>query len=442
MSRALPQVVVVGGGFGGLFAAKALRRAPVRITLLDRSNHHLFQPLLYQVATASLAPSDIAQPIRWVLRRQRNVRVLLAEARSVDLSRQRVVIEDDQVPLEIPYDYLILATGSRHAYFGHDEWEPLAPGLKSLEDAREVRQRFLTAFERAEHEPDPARRRPLLTFVIVGGGPTGVELAGAMSEIARHTMRRDFRTFDPREARVLLLEGGPRVLPTYPADLSEKALRSLRKLGVEVRTNAIVTDVDPRGVRIGEERVEVRNVFWAAGNAASPLTRTLGAPLDGVGRVIVEPDLSIPGHPNAFAIGDTALFTHQTGKPLPGVAPVAMQQARSAADNIGRLIVGKPTRPFHYRDKGNLATIGRAAAVAELGRVHLWGFVAWLAWLTIHIFFLIGFRNRIIVLIQWAWAYATYQRGARLITERTPNDTAPVFQDRRPARKPFAMRGR
>ncbi|HEY7462162.1 MAG TPA: NAD(P)/FAD-dependent oxidoreductase [Gemmatimonadota bacterium] len=441
MARALPQIVVVGGGFGGLFAARHLRRAPVRVTLLDRSNHHLFQPLLYQVATASLAPSDIAQPIRWVLKRQRNTRVLLAEVRSVDLTRRRVVIEDDQVPLEMGYDYLILATGSRHAYFGHDEWEPLAPGLKSLADAREIRQRFLTAFENAELEPDPVRRRPLLTFVIVGGGPTGVELAGAMSEIARHTMRRDFRTFDPREARVLLLEGGPRVLPSYPADLSEKARRQLEKLGVEVRTNSIVTGVDRQGVQVGGERIPARNVFWAAGNVASPLTRTLGVPLDKVGRVIVEPDLSIPGHPEAFAIGDMAVFTHQTGEPLPGVAPVAMQQARSAAENIQNRVAGRPTRPFHYRDKGNLATIGRAAAIAELGRFHLWGFVAWMAWLMIHIFFLIGFRNRLLVLIQWAWAYVTYQRGARLITERTLNDTAPVYQDRRQAERSISMRG-
>jgi NADH:quinone reductase (non-electrogenic) len=436
-----PHVVIVGGGFGGLFAARHLRRAPVRVTLLDRSNHHLFQPLLYQVATASLAPSDIAQPIRWVLRRQPNTEVLLAEVRSVDLDRRRVVIENEQMPLEMGYDYLILATGSRHAYFGHDEWEPLAPGLKSLADAREIRQRFLTAFESAELEPDPARRRPLLTFVIVGGGPTGVELAGAMSEIARHTMRRDFRGFDPREARVLLLEGGPRVLPAYPPDLSEKAQGQLEKLGVEVRTNAIVTGVDRRGVQVGSEQIQARNVFWAAGNVASPLTRTLSVPLDKVGRVIVERDLSIPGHPEAFAIGDMAVFTHQTGEPLPGVAPVAMQQARSAAENIQNLVAGRPTRPFHYRDKGNLATIGRAAAIAELGRVHLWGFIAWLAWLTIHIFFLIGFRNRLLVLIQWAWAYLTYQRGARLITERSLNDTAPVFQERRQGERPIAMRG-
>ncbi len=417
MTPALPHVVIVGGGFGGLFAAKALRRAPVRVTLLDRSNHHLFQPLLYQVATASLAPSDIAQPIRWVLRRQRNVQVLLAEVRSTDLDRQRVVIEDERVPLELPYDYLILATGSRHAYFGHDAWERIAPGLKSLEDAREMRQRFLTAFEMAEREPDPARRRPLLTFVIVGGGPTGVELAGAMSEIARHTMRRDFRTFDPREASVLLLEGGPRILPSYPPKLSEKALGSLRRLGVEVRMGAIVTGVDERGVDLGEERIEARNVFWAAGNVASPLTRTLSESVDGVGRLVVEPDLSLSRHTNVFSIGDMALFTHQAGQPLPGVAPVAMQQARCAAENILRLVEGKPTRPFRYRNKGNLATIGRASAVCDLGRLQLWGFPAWVTWLVIHIAYLIGFRNRLIVLIQWAWAYFTYQRGARLITE-------------------------
>jgi NADH dehydrogenase len=426
--------VIIGGGFGGLFAAKALRQAPVRVTLLDRSNHHLFQPLLYQVATASLAPSDIAQPIRWVLRRQRNTRVLLAEVRAVDLERRRVVIEDERVPLEMGYDYIVLSTGSRHAYFGHDAWERVAPGLKSLEDAREIRQRFLTAFEMAEREPDPARRRPLLTFVIVGGGPTGVELGGAMSEVARHTMRQDFRTFDPREARVVLLEGGPRILPTYPPRLAEKALRSLQGLGVEVRTNAIVTSVDERGVNVEGERIEARNVFWAAGNTASPLTRMLAEPLDKAGRVEVEPDLSLPHHPEAFAVGDMALFTHQTGEPLPGVAPVAMQQARCAAQNILRLVEGKPTRRFRYRDKGNLATIGRAAAVCDLGRLQLWGFPAWVTWLVIHIAYLIGFRNRLIVLIQWAWAYLTYQRGARLITERTPYDTASVFQERFPAR--------
>ena len=402
----------MGGGFGGLFAARALRRAPVAVTLVDRGNHHLFQPLLYQVATASLSPSDIAQPIRWILRRQRNARVLLAEATAVDLAARRVVLADG----ELPYDYVVLATGSRHAYFGHEEWEPLAPGLKSLEDAREIRRRFLVAFEQAEREPDAGRRLPLLTFVIVGGGPTGVELAGAMSEIARHSMRRDFRAFDPREARVLLLEGGERILPAYPEKLSLKALEALRGLGAEVRTGAIVTGIDPGGVWIGAERIETRNVFWAAGNAASPLARTLGVPLDPVGRVIVEPDLSLPGFQEAFAIGDMALFLHQTGESLPGVAPVAMQQARAAAENIRRLVADRATAPFRYRDRGNLATIGRDTAVADLGGLRLWGLPAWLAWLVVHIFFLIGFRNRVLVLIQWAWAYVTYQRGARLIT--------------------------
>jgi NADH dehydrogenase len=449
MPAHLPRLLIVGGGFGGLFAARALRRAPLRITLLDRTNHHLFQPLLYQVATASLSPSDIAQPLRWILRRQENAQVLLGEAVSVDLANKRVIVapaqpsEDglDCARVEVGddesgqreagsgdgvvddglvtdgFDYLILATGTRHGYFGHDNWEPLAPGLKSLEDARTIRQRFLLAFERAELECDPVARRPLLTFVIVGGGPTGVELAGAMSEIARQTMRREFRRFDPRrETRILLLEGGERILSTYPESLSLKAQRSLEKLGVEVRTGAIVTDVDEAGVCVGTARIEAANVFWAAGNVASPLARTLGVPLDKSGRVIVEPDLSLPGFPFAFAIGDMAVFTHQTGEPLPGVAPVAMQQARRAADNVLRLMQGRSTRAFHYRDRGNLATIGRAAAVADLGRLRLWGFLAWVAWLFIHIFFLIGFRNRVLVLIQWAWLYFTYQRGARLIT--------------------------
>ncbi|MFN2432939.1 MAG: NAD(P)/FAD-dependent oxidoreductase [Gemmatimonadota bacterium] len=405
-------VVIVGGGFGGLFAARALRRAPVRVTLLDRNNHHLFQPLLYQVATASLSPSDIAQPIRSILRRQRNVRVLLAEATAVDLASRRVVLKDG----ELGYDFLILATGTRHAYFGRAEWEPLAPGLKSLDDAREIRQRFLLAFELAEREPAPDRRRPLLTFVIVGGGPTGVELAGTMSEFARKTIARDYRTFDPGEARVLLLEGGPRILSTYPEKLIRKAEASLADLGVEVRTNAVVTDVDERGVCVASERIESRCVLWAAGNVASRLARTLGVPLDRFGRVLVQPDLSLPGHPEAFVIGDMALFTDERGEALPGVAPVAMQQARRAAGNVERRLAGRPARPFRYSDRGSLATIGRAAAVADLRGLRLWGLPAWLAWLGIHIVFLIGFRNRLIVLIQWAWAYFTYQRGARLIT--------------------------
>jgi NADH dehydrogenase len=407
-----PRVVIVGGGFGGLFAARALRGAPVRIKLLDRNNHHLFQPLLYQVATALLAEADIAQPIRSILRRQKNTRVLLAEVTGVDLARRRVELLDG----ECPYDYLVLATGARHSYFGHDEWEPLAPGLKTLDDAREIRQRFLLAFELAEREEDSALQRDLLTFVIVGGGPTGVELAGTMSEFARRTVRHDYRAFDPRGARVILLEGGPRILPTYPDKLVREAEKSLRKLGVEVRTNSIVTGVDERGVWIGEERIAARNVFWAAGNVASPVTRTFGVPLDRFGRIAVEPDLSIPGHPEAFAIGDLALVEDAKGEPLPGVAPVAMQQARHAAETIRRRIAGKPSRAFRYSDRGSLATIGRAAAVADLRGVHLWGFPAWLAWVVVHIAFLIGFRNRLIVMIQWAWAYVTHQRGARIIT--------------------------
>jgi NADH dehydrogenase len=408
----LPRVVIVGGGFGGLFAARALRNAPVRIKLLDRNNHHLFQPLLYQVATALLAEADVAQPIRSILRRQRNTRVVLAEVTGVDLERRRIRLLDG----ECPYDYLILATGARHSYFGHDEWERFAPGLKTLDDAREIRQRFLLAFELAESEEDPGLQRELLTFVIVGGGPTGVELAGTMSEFARRTVRHDYRAFDPRTARVILLEGGPRILPTYPPKLIREAEKSLRKLGVEVRTNAIVTGVDERGVAIGEERIAARNVFWAAGNVASPVTRTFRVPLDRFGRVPVEPDLSIPGHPEAFAIGDLALFKDRKGEPLPGVAPVAMQQARHAAETIRLRIAGKPSRPFRYSDRGNLATIGRAAAVADLRGFKLWGMPAWLAWVVVHIAFLIGFRNRLIVMIQWAWAYVTHQRGARIIT--------------------------
>jgi NADH dehydrogenase len=407
-----PRVVIVGGGFGGLFAARALRDAPVRIKLLDRNNHHLFQPLLYQVATALLNEADVAQPIRSILRKQRNTRVVLAEVTAVDVERRRVQLLDG----ECPYDYLILATGARHSYFGHDHWESLAPGLKTLDDAREIRQRFLMAFELAEREEDPAVQRELLTFVIVGGGPTGVELAGTMSEFARRTVRYDYRAFDPRSARVILLEGGPRILPTYPEKLIREAEKSLRKLGVEVRTNSIVTRIDEGGVSIGEERIQARNVFWAAGNVASPVTRTFGVPLDRFGRIPVEPDLSIPGHPEAFAIGDLALFEDEKGQPLPGVAPVAMQQARHAAETLRRRIAGKPSRPFRYSDRGNLATIGRAAAVADLRGFKLWGLPAWLAWVVVHIAFLIGFRNRLIVMIQWAWAYATHQRGARIIT--------------------------
>jgi len=411
-------VVIIGAGFGGLYAARALKSAPVRVTVVDASNHHLFQPLLYQVATAALSPGDIAYPIRAVLRHQRNASVLMARAVSVDTQQHKVILEDG----EIQYDYLILATGGRHAYFGHDDWEKLAPGLKTLEDALEIRRRILLAFEKAEREKDEARRRALLNFVVVGGGPTGVELAGAISEIARHVMVEDFRVIDPREARVLLLEAGPRILPAFPEPLSRKAEDSLVRLGVEVRTGAAVTGLEEGRVVLGTETIAAETVLWAAGVSASPLARTLGVPLDRAGRVIVERDLTVPGHPAIFVIGDLAAFLHQTdnqnppGKPLPGVAPVAIQQGRHAARNIVRACRGEPYQTFHYLDKGNLATIGRAAAVADLGFLHLSGVLAWLAWLFIHIFFLIGFRNRFVVLFEWAWAYLTYQRAARLIT--------------------------
>jgi NADH dehydrogenase len=412
-----PHVVIVGAGFGGLYAARALKGAPVRVTVVDRTNHHLFQPLLYQVATAALSPGDIAYPIRGVLRRQANTRVLLGRAVAVDPAQRKVVLEDG----EIPYDYLILATGGRHGYFGHDDWENVAPGLKTLEDALEIRRRILLAFEKAERETGAARRRALLTFAVVGGGPTGVELAGAIAEIARHVMVEDFRVIDPREARVLLLEAGPRILPAFPEALSAKAQASLERLGVEVKTGAAVTQLDAGRVILGQEIIAAETVLWAAGVTASPLARSLGVTLDRAGRVIVERDLTVPGHPEIFVIGDLAAFLHQTGnrppgQPLPGVAPVAIQQGRHAAANILRAIRGQPYLTFHYVDKGNLATIGRAAAVADFGFLRLSGLLAWLAWLFIHIFFLIGFRNRFVVLFEWAWAYLTYQRAARLIT--------------------------
>jgi NADH dehydrogenase len=408
-----PRVVIIGGGFGGLFAARALRRDPLRITLLDRQNHHLFQPLLYQVATAVLSPGDIASPIRWILRGQRNVRVLLAEACGVDTAGRAVVLDNGET---LGYDFLIVATGVQHSYFGRDEWAPFAPGLKTLDDALELRRRLLLAFERAEREADPIRQRHLLTFVIVGGGPTGVELAGSLIEIARHTLRREFAAIDPESARVLLIEGGPSLLPGFPASLRARARRSLRTLGVEVWERAMVTDIRPGVVTVGEEEVSTETVFWAAGVAGSALGRSLGVPLDRAGRVIVEPDLSIPGHPEVFVVGDLACFTHQTGAPLPGVAQVAMQGASCAVANIRRRIAGTPTEPFRYRDLGNMATIGRASAVADLGWARISGYVAWLAWLFIHLLWLVGFRNRLSVLIQWAASYFTYQRSARLIT--------------------------
>ena len=411
----LPRVVIVGAGFGGLNAARALRRAPARVVVIDRRNHHLFQPLLYQVATAALNPSDIASPIRRILRGQENVEVILAEATAVDVAARAVVLADGSVP----YDYLIVATGATHSYFGHDDWARFAPGLKTIEDALDIRRRVLFAFEAAEREPDPDRRRAWLTFVIVGAGPTGVEMAGALREIARHALARDFRHIDPTQARVILLEGAPRVLPVYVESLSEQARRQLADLGVEVRTGQMVTAIDAEGVGIGPERIAARTVIWAAGVAASPLARSLGVPLDRAGRVQVEPDLTIPGHGEVAVIGDLAGLS-QDGHPVPGVAPAAIQEARHAARNVVRMIQAQPRLPFRYRDKGSLATIGRAAAVADLGRVQLSGGIAWLAWLFIHILFLIGFRNRILVLIQWAWSYVTYDRGARLITGPLP----------------------
>ncbi|HET7711763.1 MAG TPA: NAD(P)/FAD-dependent oxidoreductase [Thermoanaerobaculia bacterium] len=407
-----PRVVIIGGGFGGLYTARNLRRAPVRITLIDRRNFHLFQPLLYQVATAALNPSDIASPIRSVLRRQPNVTVLLGEAISVDLAERRVHLEDGAVD----YDYLVVATGASHSYFGHDTWETHAPGLKTIEDALEIRRRILLAFEAAERETDASVREALLTFVIIGAGPTGVELAGALSEIARRTMIRDFRSIDPRQARVLLIEARDRVLPSYPADLSSKAQQQLEELGVEVLTSAQVTAVTAEQVRLGERTISTHTVLWAAGVQGSPLARTLGVPLDRAGRVVVSSALTVPGHDNVFVIGDIAAAARDDGSIVPGVAPAAIQEGIHTARNIERALAGEPLVPFRYRDKGSLATIGRAAAVADIGRLHFGGFSAWIAWLTIHIFFLIGFRNRFLVLLQWAWAYLTFQRGARLIT--------------------------
>lgn len=407
---ARPHVVILGGGFAGLHCARTLRRAPVDVTLVDRRNYHLFQPLLYQVATASLSPADIASPIRSILKRARNVQVWLGEATGVDVENRVVELKDGR----LEYDYLVVATGVTHAYFGHEEWAGRAPGLKTVDDALEIRRRFLLAFEAAEREADPPARRRLLTFVIVGAGPTGVELAGSMVEIARQSIPRDFRFIDTASARVILVEGADRVLPGYPPDLSVTARRQLERLGVEVRTGAIVTDIG-EGIHIGEEVIPAGNVYWAAGVAASPLAATLQAPLDPNGRVRVESDCSIPGHPEVFVLGDLARI-EQDGQPLPGVAQVAIQSGRHAARMIRNDLARRPRQPFRYRFWGNLATIGRAAAVADFGRVRFGGYLAWLVWVFVHILKLIGFRNRILVMIQWAWAWLTYQRGIRLIT--------------------------
>jgi NADH dehydrogenase len=409
----LPHVLILGGGFAGLYAAKHLRDAPVRVTVVDRRNHHLFQPMLYQVATAGLNPSDIASPIRSILRSSKNTDVLLAEVGTVDVDARTVHFTDGA---SASYDYLVVATGARHSYFGHDEWEPLAPGLKSLEDALEIRRRVLLAFERAERETDAVRRHAFLTFVIVGGGPTGVEMAGAVAEIRRYALRRDFRHIDPAEATVMLLEGGPRLLPSYPESLSDQAKQKLRNLGVEVRTETFVTDIRPGSVSAAGWVIPSQTVIWAAGNTASPVLRSLGAPLDRMGRALVEPDCTIPGHPEVFVLGDAAAFNHQEGGPLPGICPVAIQMGEYTAAVIEGDLAGRPRRAFSYWDKGQLAVIGRGQAVADIWKLHFGGFIAWVVWIFVHVFFLIGFRNRVLVLLQWAWSYVTYSRGARLIT--------------------------
>jgi NADH dehydrogenase len=417
-----PHVVIVGGGFGGLDAARALAGAPVRVTLIDRHNYHLFQPLLYQVATASLSPADIASPIRWVLRRQANAHVLLAEVRAIDSGERRVELvappdpaAGGEAPYYVPYDYLIVATGATHAYFGHSEWASRAPGLKTLDDALEIRRRVLLAFEAAEREPDPVQRQRLLTFVIVGAGPTGVELAGALAEIARQTLKEDFRSIHPESARIVLLEGGPDVLPTFPEPLRKAARASLTRLGVDVRTGSMVREVTQDGVRVDDESIAAETVLWAAGVAASPLVRSLGTPLDRVGRVLAEPTLTVPGHSEIFVVGDVCAL-QQDGRPLPGVAQVAKQEGVHAARNILRALRGEPLVPFRYRDYGSMATIGRGSAVAEIASFRFSGLLAWLIWLFVHIMALIGFRNRIAVMGEWAWAYITFQRRARLIT--------------------------
>jgi NADH dehydrogenase len=416
MDKASSHVVVLGGGFGGLWATRALANAPVRITLVDRTNHHLFQPLLYQVATAGLSAPDIAAPLRHILHRQRNVTVLLGEACGVDRAARRVALDHgdlDQAHLD--YDYLVVATGATHAYFGHDDWAAHAPGLKTLDDALAIRRRILTAFEAAEREDDPAARAAWMNFVVIGGGPTGVELAGTLAEIARHTLPRDFRRCDPRTAQIHLLEAGPRVLAAMPESLSESARRQLERLGVNVHTGQAVTAIDAQGVSLGAMRIESRSVLWAAGVAASPLGRQLGVEHDRAGRVHVQPDLSIAGHPEIFVVGDLAHVVQANGQPVPGTAPAAKQMGAYVAMVINARLRGQPAKLFRYRDFGNLATIGRMAAVVDLGRLKFSGLIAWWFWLAAHIFFLIGFRNRIVVMLDWAWSYWSYQRNARII---------------------------
>jgi NADH dehydrogenase len=446
-TQSIPRVVIIGAGFGGLNAARELAKAPVKITLIDRRNYHTFQPLLYQVATAGLSPGEIAAPVRSIFRGYKNVEVLMAEVSGFDLERRVVETPD----AEIPYDYLIVAAGASHAYFGHDEWEPFAPGLKTIEDALEIRRRVLLAFELAEREAATGEGAHPLNFVVVGAGPTGVELAGTLAEIAHHALTHEFRSIDPARTHILLVEGGPRVLSTYADDLSRSAQEQLQRLGVEVRTSAMVTNIEAGAVHLGDTRLPAAVILWAAGVAASDLGKKLGAPVDRAGRVFVQPDLSLPGHPEVFVIGDLASLKDERGKLLPGVAPVAIQQGQFVAKLIRReseTTPGGPSfasfeksgesgrTPFHYWDKGSLATIGRAAAVAEFGKIHISGFLAWLSWLFVHILFLIGFRNRLLVFIQWAWSYVTYERGARLITGSTylPGWTAaPTSENASPA---------
>ena len=409
-----PRVLILGCGFAGLWAAQALRKAPVEVTVIDRTNHHLFSPLLYQVATAGLSAPSIAAPIRHILADQANTTVLMAEVTGIDPKEKSVLLDDGA---RIAYDHLIVATGAAHSYFGRDEWAPFAPGLKTLEDALDIRRRMLVAFERAERESDPARRAASLTFVVVGGGPTGVELAGQFAEIARHTLRGEFRRIDPHGARVVLVEGTGRILAAYPPDLSKKAQLQLERLGVTTWVGRMVTGIDAEGVSLGAERISAKTVVWAAGVAASPLSRSLGAPLDGAGRVRVAPDLSLPAHPEVFVIGDLAAL-----EGVPAIAPAAKQMGRHTARNIRKRLEGKPTVPFRYRDYGQLATIGRNSAVAVIGKLKLSGYLAWLTWLLAHIYFLINFRNRLAVLIDWAWSYWTYQRYARIVLGERPSD--------------------
>jgi NADH dehydrogenase len=424
-----PHVVIVGGGFGGLHAARGLRRAPVDVTLIDRRNFHLFQPLLYQVAIGGLSPGDVAAPLRGILKRQRNTRVLLADVVDFDLEGRRVILRDG----EVRHDYLVVAAGMMNHYFGNQGWERIAPGLKSIEDATEIRSRILHAFEAAERETDPESRRALLTFVIVGGGPTGVELAGAVAELARDTLRPDFRSIDPGDAVIYLVEGGPRILPSFPPGLSEKAVRSLQRLGVTVLLETRVTALREGEVEIGtkdkKEIVRSRTILWAAGVRASPLgevlARRAGVKTDRMGRIPVEPDLSLPGHPDVFVIGDLAICLDEKGKQVPGVAPAAMQEGDYVARRIVSKLEGEAEPPFRYHDKGNLATIGRGAAVAEIGRFHFSGFLAWIVWLLVHILHLVGFENRVLVLTQWAWNYITWNRSARLITGNPPVELPP-----------------